>query len=194
MRDQLEAPVESSVRAPTNRTNQGAENTPLSESELRQLMRQRNELAQLQRRLRELAGVQSEHAALQARLQTSGTTNPPGEKVPMPPGYIRRRDAQFVGLATPEASLESFLYAIDKRDTNLLLSVVGGNMGTQMKAQIERGEVEKMWAQIRFLPGARITRTNRVSAGEVEVQVEFMPGADDSLKFTFTDSGWKLGE
>src|SRR5262249_39758715 len=87
--------------------------------ELSELLRLRNQVNQLTQQKQALAGVQQENEALRAKVAERGTNAGSG----LPPGYIRRRDAQWLGMSSPETTLQSFLWAVQNRDATNLLRV-----------------------------------------------------------------------
>jgi len=82
-----------------------------SPSVSRELLQLRNQVAQLRRRRDELLPVRSEHEQLVLQLGARGKN-----ASALPPNYIRKAQAQLVGYNSPEATLQSFLFAIRNHD------------------------------------------------------------------------------
>ena len=161
--------------------------TPLDDEELRELMRLRSEVHRQRLRKQELGGVQQENDSLRAQLGNA-PTNTSAVQVKLPPGYIRRRDAQFVGFGTPEAALQSFLWGLANRDTNIL---------TQAMEGIEKefaGNSDEFWRTAGSLPGLAVTATEKKSDTEVDLQVEILPGEAQTIHARRVGADWKLHE
>lgn len=142
----------------------------LDETERLELLRLRAEVTRLHERQRELASARTENAALQARAATDSAAPT------APPGWVRRKDARFAGLETPEATLQSFFWAIEQRNTNALLQALTPEAAQTMQDAMSRPGTEGFWEQGRLVPGFRIVETETRSETEVVVKVEFLPG------------------
>jgi hypothetical protein len=141
----------------------------LTESQRLELLQLRADLARLTQRQRELASARAENAALKARAATNAPAAPP-------PGWIRRTDARFAGTASPEAALQSFLWAIEQRDTNALLQLVTPAAATQLQQAMQQDRPGGFWDEARIIPGFRIAGVEPRSDSETVLKVEFLPG------------------
>ena len=174
------------VAKPVLATNQ------LSEKDKLELLRLRGEVTRLRERQRELAGVKAENQALRARAGVKGT-NAVGAQIALPPGYVRRQDAQFVGQATPEAALQSFFWAIQNRDTNTLLRVLDDRGSQEMLREMERQDEAKFWEGTGIIPGYRLISSEPRSDSEVVLKVEIMPGDNpQDMVARLVGNEWKL--
>src|SRR5712691_3429791 len=100
-----------------------------------ELLQLRAEVQRPSRRVSELSAVSKQAEQLQAQLQNSRTNSAAG--VRLPPGYLRKSQAQNVGYNTPEDTMQTFLWALQNRDlTNLTLSF---KPDTGRTTQFERG-------------------------------------------------------
>lgn len=183
------SPMPAPTQAPNTSVVLPAEpsESALRNEEVLELMRLRNEASQLRRRQKELTGVRAENENLRAKL-ASGQTNQSSNLVPLPPGYIRRRDAQMVGLDTPEAAFQSALWAIANRDTNVLFRVMDG-----IQSEWERApDKEDFWQKANMIPGFRVTQSEPVSDNEMKLKVEFAPGMEQSMTARKMGTEWKL--
>jgi hypothetical protein len=191
LRSQMEAQslITDTTPALATETNASALSTSeLTDRQVMELMRLRNETAQLRKQRRELDSATAESILLRNRM----ATNTPGKGL-LPPGYTRKRDAQFAGAGTPEAALQSFLYAIAKRDTHTLYQVIGGEFQRQFNTTLQADNVEKFWNEVEALPGARVIKSTARSDTEIVLDVEFLPGMDaQPLIFIKSGSDWKL--
>jgi hypothetical protein len=157
-----------------------------------ELLQLRNQVGQLTERKRELTGVRVENERLQAQL-AGRRTNSTGEK-PFPPDYIRKSTAQWVGLNTPENTLQSFLWALENRDATNLLRVLTPEAGAQLLRQFNNSP-ETLSEQSSGIPGMLIVGKKALPDGSFELKVEMMPGTPFSggpIHVRLIDNEWRL--
>ena len=164
----------------------------LSAADKLELLRLRGEVTRLCDRQRELAPVRVENQSLRAQTAAQGTSTG-GSRVPLPPGYVRRQDAQAVGQATPEAALQTFFWSLEHRDTNALFQVLTAEGAQGMQNELERHGAEEFWNLLRVVPGYRLVRSEPRSDDEVALHYDFLPG-DSAQQMTAikTEGQWKL--
>jgi len=150
-----------------------------------ELLQLRAEVQRLTRRLSELSAVSKEAEQLQAQLQNSQTNSTTG--VRLPPGYLRKSQAQNVGYNTPEDTMQTFLWALQNRDlTNLVLSF---KPDTGRTTQFERGFIGEASA----IPGLRIVSRRQEPDGTIELEVEVVPGEQTStFRLEAINGQWKI--
>jgi hypothetical protein len=158
----------------------------LAEAESRELMRLRNEVTRLNARKRELAAVAETHQQLRAQLETA-STNATGNR--LPPGYIRKAEAQFVGYSTPENTVQSFLWALQHHDVNALLQSLSPDNTQWIESA---GGPDSFFKQTDAMPGLAIRGRNNIAGGSVELEVEFGPSMSDKLRLRSINGEWKL--
>lgn len=164
----------------------------LSEAEKLELLRLRGEVTRLRARLKGLSGVRVENEKLQAQLNTARAGGAPAG---LPEGYTRRRDAQFAGYGSPEATLQSMLWAIEHQDTNALLGSFDPENGRHMREAMTGESAEEFWKQARIVPGWRVVEKQQLSPDGVILKVEIMPGeAPQDMRLRLIGNEWKLGE
>src|SRR5579862_6204710 len=78
-----------------------------------ELLQLRGEIVRLELRKKELMSARSENERLKGQLASMSTTS----TSELPPDYIRKSKAQDRGFATPQATLETFLWAV--QNTNV---------------------------------------------------------------------------
>ena len=165
--------------------------TALSEAEKLELMRLRAEVTRLRQRQRELANVRQENEALRSTFATGGT-NASGARFTALPGWVRRHEAQFLGSATPEAALQSFFWAIEHRDTNVLMQILGEDQAEHISRAIAE-EPEEFWAEVAILPGYRLVASEPRSDTEVILKVEILPTEPpQDMKVSKVGNEWRL--
>lgn len=164
----------------------------LSESEKLELARLRAEVTRLHQRHRELAGEEIENKQLRAAALASQHNTSPSS-IPLPSGYVRRRDAQFAGMANPESSVQSFFWAIEHRDTNVLMQVVDDTTSAGFRKQLASKGIEDFWKELSVVPGYRLIESQVLPDNSVKLKIEFMPN-DEAQSFVAhqTAEGWRL--
>lgn len=165
-----------------------AQATPLTPEEKLELMQLRNQVSTLRERQRELARVKEENARLRGEL--AGLTNNPGG---LPPGYVRGKDMEYAGTATPEAAVQSFLWCIENRDTNRLVNLMIPEMRSQLVHELEQrgteaflGDLSRVFSQFRIISRAQTTPKS------AEVLLEIAPGRTQTMKTLLIDGAWLL--
>jgi hypothetical protein len=155
-----------------------------------ELLRLRNQVSQLTRRERELAGVQSENERLRMQMAAARTNN-----VQLPASFIRKSEARNLGYATPEATLETFLWAARNRDLTAFLACFTPEMAAQLNKEIERtGSAEKFFEKADALPGINVLGRVDKSDDRAAYKVELMPGTrpDELLLFRRINGEWRM--
>lgn len=159
-----------------------------------ELLRLRGQVGQLERRQRELAGVRRENETLRAQLATKGTNAPGG--IPLPAGYLRKADAKFSGYSTPEATIQTMLWAVQNQSTDSLLQVFSPEYAREVAAEIQKaGSAEDFFKGAEAIPGLHVLGKPEATAteGEVVLQVEVVPGqSSEQLRFKLVAGQWKL--
>jgi hypothetical protein len=166
---------------------------PVMSSPSSELLRLRNQVSQLTRRQRELANVQVENERLQTRI-ASAHTNIVRQ---LPPGYIRKAEARNMGYSTPEATLETMLWAIQNRDFANVLGSFSPKIADKLRQEIQRkgDSTEEFFKQAGALPGFNVIQRGAISNDVVELKVEIVPGSGEEgqpMRFRLINGEWKL--
>ena len=159
----------------------------LTDADLRELLQLRSEVTRLNARKRELADVAETHQRLSAEL-SNGATNVVGNR--LPPGYIRKAEAQFAGYSTPENTVRSFLWAVHHRDVKSLLQ----SFSPELSAKIESsGGPDSFFKSAGPMPGMAIRSRNNLPDGSVELEIEMGPSMPtDKLHLSPINGEWKF--
>jgi hypothetical protein len=158
-----------------------------------ELLRLRGEIGQLERRKRELAGARTENESLRNQLATRGTNASTG--IALPPGYLRKTQAKFVGYNTPEDTLQSLLWAIQNRDKAGFLQAFDAEPAEEYAARMETPAALDEFFKASVLPGMQIVGKELGTAADNEVvlMVQIMPGQEpERLGFKQAGGQWKL--
>lgn len=159
-----------------------------------ELLRLRNQVGQLERRKRELAGAPAEQHRLQVQLANRATTNANSGRLPV--GYIRRAEAQNVGRATPEAALETFMWAIEHRDVETLMQCIDPKHREDIEKSLKQaGSDDDFFKGADGLVGGLIKEREVQSDGSVVLKLQINPQADDTenIRFRLVDGRWCFG-
>ena len=177
--------------APAGEMVAGEGSRPASSDALAELLRLRSEVTQLSARKHELAGVADEAERLKTELAIAQTN-----KNRLPPGYIRRTEAQMVGFSSPENTLQTFLYAIQHQDAGLALQSVAPAQADRLRARLDSADPEHgFFKEAGQIPGLVIQSRQTRPDGSVELQVSPAPGAPaQTLRFELISGEWKLDE
>ena len=166
--------------------------TQAADSPSLELLKLRADVARLSNRKRELASAAVENANLHTQLATRGT-NAPGT-VALPPGYIKKSEARFVGYATPEETIQSLLWAIQNRDSANFLRAFETKAAQQFEARMQSlGSADLFFKEAAAFPGMHIVGREGGTGDEVALMVQVMPGQEPQrLHFKQFDGQWKL--
>lgn len=170
---------------------------PLTDAERTELLRLRSEVTTLNQRRSELASVEQRHDALKAQL-AKARVNPKRVEAVVPEGYILRTKARNAGLATPEAALETFLWALANRDMAALLATMDPNAPGYAPFAEKLNEAEaEIWDDMSNLPGIQIAEKSTDPDGSVSMRLALIPGEEGERAgplavARLVDGQWKL--
>lgn len=170
-----------------------AASTALTEAERLELLRLRGQLGRLRADARGLATAEQEHTNLQQRL-TAVRANPGNLQNILPPGYILRRNARNAGQATPQATVETLLWAAEHRDLKTLLETLSPEEAQKMAEQVQR-QGDKFWEGAAQLPGMWVREQRSLPDGTVELKLAVDPrgeGETQTMKSRLVDGRWRL--
>jgi hypothetical protein len=153
-----------------------------------ELLRLRAEVNQFERRRAELAGVRGENQSLRAQAANSLTNAPAGRALPA--GYLRRAQARFVGFDSPEATMQSLLWALEHRDIEKVQQafVNPERMGFRSNAA-----PDEFFQNSSGLIGFAVVGRAEKPDGTIELKVQIAPGTDDSVHFERVGGQWRIG-
>jgi hypothetical protein len=159
----------------------------LSDSESRELLQLRSEVTKLTAKKRELANVEAEAAGLRTRSNLSQTNST--SEIRLPPGYMRKAEAQLLGFSTPENTMQSFLWAVQHQDSNNLLHAFAPEPAASLAPN------KSLFKYMSAIPGMAIQERHELPDGSVELQVEIFPGMPiEKLRFNNIGGEWRLAE
>lgn len=160
--------------------------TPVARVEL---MRLRSQVTELRERVRDKERVSNQLA--QARSQLAAVDRYANGRVPA--GFRRRQDARQIGGATPDGAVETFFWAIEHRDTNVLLQSVLPEAREQLHSQMATRGSAEFFDGAKFLSGFLIVGRTNLAPDLMELQVEVGAATPMPMKLRLMDGAWRLG-
>jgi hypothetical protein len=157
------------------------------------LLRLRNEVTRLTERRRELAAVRADNERLHAQLVHRGTNGPAGYQ--LPPGYLRKSEARFMGYSSPENTIQSLLWSIQNHDLTNMLQSFSPEKSEQLMAEVAESKrpPENFFQDAGALPGMGILSRKQLPDGSVELQVEMAPGLNPApIRMRQFGGQWKI--
>ena len=180
---------------PGNTAGDGSPPAASREEALSELLKLRSEVTRLTARKRELGGVVAESEQLRQQLATNQANISAENR--LPPGYIRKAQAEMVGYSTPENTVQSFLWALQHHDPAGLLRAL---TPTQAQALGPRFNTDATAENSFFkdadrLPGLAIVSRRNLDNGSVELHVLFGPNTPlQTFRLQPINGEWKLDE
>jgi len=151
-----------------------------------ELLRLRSEVARLTQRRLELADARSENERLRLQVGPSRTNS----SAALPPGYMRKSEARFVGYNSPADTIQSLLWAVQNRNfTNFMQA-----FAPEAAQQIGNWGEDEFFKGASALPGMHIANQQTAPDGSIEAEVEIIPGQTmpDKMRFRQINGQWKL--
>jgi len=160
------------------------------EQDNRDLPRLRNEV----RQLREQAAEAEKLRADNQRLATAqNTTSSGADSVVIPADYLSRAALAEAGLSTPEATIQTFFHAMFQGDLQRAQQCHLGAETREMTKEQEAAESKRLQDEGAGFPGYRIAEKNILSADEVQVGIQSVPGGVIApIKLKLIGSEWKI--
>ena len=167
-----------------------------AQSALRDLPRLRNEVRQLRESVGELPRLRDEHARLEKQLSEAGTKPKIAEPTPEG-GFLMSSAWNFVGFATPEATLQSFFSAMRSSNVANVIACLppefgAGDRGEERIRQTQ-SEFMKAAAGFRQVAGYRITASEPVAEDRVTLKIQAAAnGTIMDMRLRRIDGQWKI--
>ena len=166
----------------------------VSHSPSMELLKLRAEVARLINRKRELANVYAEREHLKSQRNSSNTNVADAD--PLPPDYIKKSEAKFVGYNSPEDTMQSQLWAMQNRDVSVLLNSYEPEFKKKLEEIfLKQSSVETLFKSADAIPGMHILGKvdGPATDGEVVLMVQIMPGQEpQQLRFKQIGGQWKM--
>jgi hypothetical protein len=159
-----------------------------------ELLQLRNEVTRLTQRRQGLANVRAENERLRTQLATRGTNATPGAA--LPPGFIRKSQAQMVGFSSPQNTLQTLLWAVQNHDANTVLQSFTAETAQTMQAQVQQPghSADEFFREAEALIGMALIEQKQLPDGSIEGKVQVAPDDSSPQRITFrqVNGEWKL--
>ena len=163
----------------------------------RDLPKLRNEVRTLREERRELEKFQAENQRLTAALKGAPKASAP------PPlseaeGFVLKEKWTRAGFATPEATLQSFFWAVANKDIAALAECMAGDARKSMEKEMQRSIAEGKSLEDQFEPlakmqGFRIAEKKQVSENKMEISIQAATGGRAMpMRLQLENGEWKL--
>src|SRR6185369_199502 len=112
----------------------------------------------------------------------------------LPPGYIRKSQARMAGYTTPEATVETFLWAIKSRDAKALMQALTPESRHALEQQAASNNgLAELFKSMDALPGIQIVSRGTERDGTIEMQLQLIPGEPPArVKFQLSAGAWAM--
>ena len=156
----------------------------------------RNEVRKLREERRELERLRAETERLAAAMKTAPKTNAP--PLSEAEGFVLKQTWSRAGFATPEATVQTFFWAIANKDIGALAECAAGEARKSMEREMQRSIAEGKSLEDQFEPlakmqGFRIAEKKQLSADRVELNIQAASGGRAMpMRLQLVDGEWKL--
>jgi hypothetical protein len=153
-----------------------------------ELLQLRNEANRLARRKQELNAARGENERLKQQLATS-RTNRGG----LPPGFLRKSEARMMGYQTPEATLQTFLWAMHGRNLTNLLETLTPEAVARINKPYAHRPPEEIFEGSEALVGLGVIESERMADGLMRLKLQLTPELPPAnLTFRLIGNEWKM--
>jgi hypothetical protein len=177
-----------SADAATATSTASRTDAPLTPDERIELMRLRSRVTDLKEKQRALAGIRKQHEDLRAKL-TSASNYARGT---LPAGYVRRMEAKNLGNTTPEGTIETFLWALQSRNIQVLTSLMPEAERQQFEAQIAKSGPDAFFNDAPAFPGFAIRSREDQGPDHVTLNLEMGPKNPWKVKLQRQNGAWSI--
>jgi len=176
-------PDEPEPATATDEPGQGSKAEPSPE-----LLQLRSEVNRLNRRKRELSLMPVENAHLKQRLAANRANS-----AAFPNGYIRKNQARMAGYRTPEATLQTFLWAMQNRNLTNFLETLTPEAAAQITRPTSFRSAEEVFDGTEALIGLGVVDRQPLADGSIQLKLQFAPDIPPaSVVFRLIGNDWKM--
>jgi len=156
----------------------------------------RNEVRKLREEKRELEKLQTENERLATALKAAPRTSAP--PLSEAEGFVLKEKWTRAGFATPEATVQSFFWAVANKDIAALAECAGGEFRKIMEREMQRSIAEGKSIEDQFEPlakmqGFRIAEKKQISDDKVELSIQAAAGGRAMpMRLQLVNGEWKL--
>jgi len=165
----------------------------------RDLPKLRNEVRKLREEKRELEKLQTENERLAASLKASPKSSAP--PLSEAEGFVLKQTWSKAGFATPEATVQTFFWAIANKDVTALAECVTGDARKSMEEELQRSAAgggkpfEEHFGPLAKMQGFRIAEKKQLSDDKVELSIQAAAGGRAMpMRLQLANGEWKLAD
>ena len=158
----------------------------------------RNEVRKLRDDKRELEKLQTENERLAASLKAAPKTSAP--PLSEAEGFVLKQTWSKAGFATPEATVQTFFWAIANKDITSLAECVTGDARKSMEEELQRSAAggkafEESFGPFAKMQGFRIAEKKQLSENKVELSIQAAAGGRAMpMRLQLEHGEWKLAD
>ena len=161
---------------------------PLSPDERVERMRLRSGVTDLRQRQRLSGEITNRHTELLARL--AAVSNRATARLPQ--DYKRSSEVVNRGHATPEAAVETLVWAIAHRDPVVFVASFPDAEASSLGKQLKEMGVPAFFQEVPKIPGFRVVRREESGPDEVTLHLELAPGTTLPVRLHREAAGWRV--
>ena len=156
----------------------------------------RNEVRKLREEKRELEKLQTENERLATSLKAA--PKPSAPPLSEAEGFVLKQTWSRAGFATPEATVQTFFWAIANNDITALAECVTGDARKSMEKEMQRSIAEGKSLEDQFEPlakmqGFRIAEKKQLSENKMEISIQAAAGGRAMpMRLQLENGEWKL--
>lgn len=196
--DILRQQTAQSVAAPQSLQTHSDEIDALQEAN-RELPKLRNEVRRLRDEKREFETLQAENERLAAALK--GAPKMVAPHMSEAQGFVLREKWAHAGFATPEATIQTFFWAIAQRDVKTWAECMSGSNREKIEQQLResgdgmRKQFEREFAELAQIQGFRIAERKQIAEDKVELGLQAAAGGRlMPMPLRRLNGEWKLAD
>jgi len=174
----------------------GTEEIEALQSANADLPKLRNDVRKLREEKRELEKLQTENERLTASLKAAPKASAP--PLSEAEGFVLKQTWSRAGFATPEATVQTFFWAIANKDITALAECVTGDARKSMEEELQRSAAggkpfEEHFGPLAKMQGFRIAEKKQLSENRVEVSIQAAAGGRSMpMRLQLVNGEWKL--
>jgi hypothetical protein len=164
----------------------------------RELPKLRNEVRKLREEKRELEKLQLENERLASALKAAPKTSAP--PLSEAEGFVLKQTWSKAGFATPEATVQTFFWAIANKDISVLTECVTGEARKSMEQGIQKSieggkSFEEQFEPLAKLQGFRVAEKKQIAENKIELGIQAAAGGRAMpMRLQLENGEWKLAD
>ena len=173
-----------------------AEEIEALQSANRELPKLRNEVRKLREERRELEKLQRENERFSTALKAAPKTSAP--PLSEAEGFVLKEKFSRAGFTTPEATVQTFFWAVSNKDIAALAECVTGEARKSMEKELQRSVAEGRPFEDQFEPlakmqGFRIAEKKQIADDKIELGIQASAGGRVMpMRLQLENGEWKL--